>query len=342
MKTNHRFVIALQSTEGQSLGQFTIAPDWQPAEEAVSLAVLRGGAGQLVPDGVRMSIEPVWGGSGEPHVEGVRVAHDGHAVTVPRAYFRTLAKDLGAKLVEEKKVADGTKFTWELLAYREAAPAPVAPLPFGITVVPVTLPFREVDLSEWLGRSTPDGETGDGNFPVFIEPQVLEEARACTLAATGVETGGVLIGHLLRDHATREIGLWITAQIPAQHAPATSAKLSFTPDTWVGVRAAIALRRRDELMIGTWHSHPAIAWCAKCPPERQRECGFRTPFFSDDDVLLHRTAFFRAYCVGLVIAHAADGLRHGLFGWQAGLIEPRSFHITEPNHDHAPSLTPTT
>jgi len=341
MKIEHRYVLEMTSTEGTELGQHTVSPDWQPAVEAMSLALMRAGAEQPLADGADLLIEPVWDEvRGEPHVSGVRVRHHAASVTVSRKYFRMLVKDLGAQLVTEEKVADGTKFTWELCAYRENTPVLPAPPPFGIKSLPVALPFVVADFAEWRARSTPDGEDTAENFPVFIEPQVLEDARACTLAQTGTETGGILIGHLLRDRATRDVGLWITAQVPAAHTEATSAKLTFTPDSWVAVRSAVDLRRRGELMLGTWHSHPAVAWCAKCPPERQRECGLRLPFFSEDDILLHRCAFSRAYCVGLVIAHASDGMRHGLFGWQAGLIEARSFYLTEPHYEHAPQSTP--
>ncbi|HEV7403702.1 MAG TPA: Mov34/MPN/PAD-1 family protein [Chthoniobacteraceae bacterium] len=339
MQTHHRFVLALTASTGEALGQYPVTPDWQPAREAVSLCRLRAGSDQPLPEDVPLSIDPIWDqAQGEPSAVGVAVSHEAHTVAVPLRYFRGLSQELGAKLVEEKKLGEGAKFSYELLAYRAPAPAPPARPPFTITALPVTLPFREVEVADWTARSAPDGTPGDENFPVFLEPQVLEEARACTTAAEGVETGGVLIGHLLRDRATRDLALWITAQIPAQHAPATTVKLSFTPDTWVSVRAAISLRNRGEQMLGTWHSHPAIAWCAKCPPEQQRECGLRMPFFSDDDVLLHRTVFGSAFCVGLVVTQALDGLRHGLFGWRAGLIEPRGFHLlgAEP----VPNLIP--
>jgi proteasome lid subunit RPN8/RPN11 len=166
-------------------------------------------------------------------------------------------------------------------------------------------------------------------MPVLIPGALLEEIAERTRAAGENEIGGILLGNLLRDPASFELAVEITAQIPARSAEGSRSRLRFTAETWDDVTRAIELRRSDETWLGTYHSHPARAWCADCPPERRPGCPMQRGFFSDHDRLLHRV-FPRAYSIALVATDAEDGVRHSLFGWRNGLIEPRGFHLSGP------------
>ena len=84
-------------------------------------------------------------------------------------------------------------------------------------------------------------------------------------------------------------------------------------------------------MLGWWHSHPVKAWCKSCPVERQQVCTFRDGFLSAEDRLLHRTVFPRAYSFALVLSDVADlGVTYRAFGWRAGILQPRGFHLLNP------------
>jgi hypothetical protein len=112
---------------------------------------------------------------------------------------------------------------------------------------------------------------------------------------------------------------------------ATAQRLTFTSDTWTDFRRALELRRRDEIMLGWWHSHPVREWCRKCPIERQRDCAMRGDFLSEDDRLLHRTIFPRAWGLALVVNDVSfSDPTHSLFGWRLGVIELRDFRVLDP------------
>ena len=347
MKTYFQYLLELLSEAGELLGRYRVQPDWEPAREALALRALRAGAPTL-PLGSQIDVEPVWASAdGEPHAAGVRLEHDGIAETFSLAYFYPLAREHSADLVEKKRLQAGEKFKYRLLAFRKDAPVENGAPAFGVEEIAAPLDIAEADLADFASKATPFDTQTAGELPVFLPQRVLDEAGAGALEAGDVETGGLLLGRLYRDRATRDIAVVITAQVPAQHTEGTAAKLSFTADTWAAGRAAIALRRQGEQLLGTWHTHPATKWCEKCPPERQRECSLQVPFFSEDDVLLHRTVFPRAFCVGLVVTKTIDGLRHALFGWRGGAIVRRGFSLLDarpsalppPPHtttDHAP------
>jgi hypothetical protein len=172
------------------------------------------------------------------------------------------------------------------------------------------------------------GEAHKEDAPVFIPRQVFEEASAITRQAGAKETGGILIGHLRRDPEAAEIFLEVTAQIPARDAEADLTSLKFTPEVWTEVRAAIELRRRGEIMLGWWHSHPVREWCRECPIERQQKCAMASEFFSAHDRHLHRTVFPGAHSIALVANDTAtDEVTFSAFGWRRGVIEPRGVYM---------------
>jgi hypothetical protein len=99
------------------------------------------------------------------------------------------------------------------------------------------------------------------------------------------------------------------------------------------VQAALELRTLGESMLGWWHSHPVREWCKNCPEEKRKQCSLARGFLSEDDRLLHRTVFPRAYSLALLVNDIDGGPTFSLFGWSGGAIEARDFHrIAERPH----------
>ena len=342
MSTHFQFTMQLTRESGESLAEHPIEPDWEPARAAVALRVLRTGA-DAAPLAAQIAIEPVWTARGEPHTAGARLVCGDVAEEFSLPYFSSLARELSADLVERKLLVAGDHFKYRLFAYRTEAPAQSDAPAFHVEEVAAPLDLAEADIAALDRDATPFDEANADDVPFYIPQSVLEEACEGAVNAGAVETGGILIGHLRRDAATRDLAVVVTAQVPAI-AHGTAAKLSFTPETWHAVRTAIALRDRGEIMAGSWHSHPAAtAWCVKCAVEKQRECHLQIPFVSEDDVVLHRTIFPAAHCGSLVVTLAHDGPRYALFGWRGGRVLQRGFSILgatrqpqpQPTTDHA-------
>jgi hypothetical protein len=196
--------------------------------------------------------------------------------------------------------------------------------------------LRDRGFDTLVTQSVPCGEHDPADIEVVLPDYVLDEMIVLTQAAGECEVGGVLIGHLCADTEPRAIGVEVTAQIPARHTVGDASKLTFTSDTWTDVRAAVRLRRRDELLLGSWHSHPAHAWCRACPPERQRECQLATGFMSADDRVLHRAMFPAAFSQAVVVTQSVLGTHASWFGWRRGTIQPRGFRLTPSGPEQAP------
>jgi hypothetical protein len=201
-----------------------------------------------------------------------------------------------------------------------------------VTNASPSLPARDASLAGCLARATPSGVIDMDDMPVFVSRSVLDEAAKLTHAKEGTETGGILIGTLGRDTNAGEILAEITAQIPAEHTSGSHVKLTFTPETWAAADAALRLRRRGEIYLGYWHSHPVRAWCKAraCTPEAQKTCYLAKDFFSPDDEAVMRAAFPRAYSIAMVANDTAfTDLTFSMFGNREGITQPRGFYVLE-------------
>lgn len=326
----YKFVIEVFTDDGgRSLGQFPVEVDWEPAREHLRLLALRRGGTDGAASAV---IAPVWSeAAGEPHAVGARLTDGDLSCEVALSYFKPLAVEASAGLVERKLLKSGELFTFKLFAHRHA-PAPRNGSGFAFTVRDATPPLSFVDgsLAALQNESVPGGDPENGEVPVFVPQQVLTEAEAITREAGALETGGILIGHIFRDAGLPEIAVVVTAQIPVRHTQAKTTSLTFTAETWTAVQDALDLRKSGEMMLGWWHSHPSFAFCnPECPPERRKDCALQKPFLSSDDVLLHRTVFPKGYHVALLANNADAGLGFALFGWSGGTVLRRGFHILD-------------
>jgi proteasome lid subunit RPN8/RPN11 len=242
------------------------------------------------------------------------------------ALLRPQADQIAKNLVSQGALAEGDSFRYFVTAYPDnGAEEGAAPPRFQITPRPVPVEVSEGNWPELAG-SLPAG--GDTDFKLALPQRVLDEAARLTRSRSGVETGGILIGHLRWDPALGDIFIEVTEQIHARYAAGTETKLTFTPECWTDVRGAVGLRRRGEIVVGWWHSHPVRVFCAKCPRERQEKCELRNGFLSSDDRVLHRTVFPRAFMPALVASDTAFGeVEFAMFGWRDGLIGRRGFHV---------------
>ncbi len=231
------------------------------------------------------------------------------------------------------RVAAGTLTTDDRVRYGVAAyvgKAAAAPaLVFTTTARAQAIDVRDRGFGALVAGAAGVGDGDASDIEVVVPEAVLEETRALTLQAGERETGGILLGHLCRDGERGDIGVEVTAHLPARHTVGDAVKLTFTSDTWTDVRAAVALRRAGELLVGWWHSHPAHAWCKACPVERQRVCHLSTGFLSPEDRALHRAMFPSAFTQALVVTNSAAGLDIRLFGWRRGALQPRGFRLLQ-------------
>ena len=85
-------------------------------------------------------------------------------------------------------------------------------------------------------------------------------------------------------------------------------------------------------MVGWWHSHSYLKQPQKEQPGKPagaaKEKESDLTLLSADDLSLHRTCFPRAYSLALLVAEGRrTGLTWALFGWNAGMVCPRSFRV---------------
>jgi proteasome lid subunit RPN8/RPN11 len=326
-------------------------PDWDPCREWLRFQALRRGAAAGVALALPCEHTPRWDAErGAPYVSGVLgIVADPVSGYVRGEFGLSAFADAGkaakAQLVEEDVVEEGTCVPFAVLAHPslDAASVPDRPRLRSRPLAP-DLSLSSASLAESLdgARSLGEPATGD-DVRVLIPADVLAEYEQLCRAHEGQEVGGLLVGHIRRDVGSRDLFVHVTAQLPARHTAASATRLTFTPDTWNDLRASLALRGQGEIAVGWHHAHPVRRWCAKCPEERQRTCGLRGDFLSEDDRLLHRAIFPRAYGIALVVNDVAFAApTFSLFGWRRGVLELRGFDVTaaRPLSPDSPPLIP--
>jgi len=350
MDIDYTYTLDFYRNDGTALGQRPLEPDWTPALEWAHFEGIREGrlpavmAVNRAPGACR--VEPVWHPqSGQPYVSGFQVVlsvNGSGAVSrqIPTTYLRGAAQQAAAAFVEQGLLQTGEAFRYLVSAF--AGPGTTharepAGGGFAVEEIAQPLPLTAASLETFLTGAVPaGGEHAAGDFPVFVRQAVVDEALELSRRAGDVETGGVLVGFLHHDPSVPEVFAEVTAQIAAPHTEAAATRLTFTPDTWAAVRAALALRKRGELMVGWWHYHPDFCRLRNCPEEKRRLCTASSAFFSSEDVALHTALFARAYNAALLISDsAASGLTTSAFGWHQGMVTPRGFYTLERETDHA-------
>ena len=337
----HRYAIDYYKEDGAHLGPISIEPDFQAAKDWTYFTGMRSGRLPAVTAAAQGLVSPLWCEErGAPFCRGVRVETTvGGAETVscdfPRDFFKSLAEHGSLEWVEKGELEPAERYIYRVCAYPVAAEfseknalgnRPVESSGFQVEVMPDPIPLTESRLETFRDRATPAGEVCEGDVPVFFAQSVIDEACALATEAGNRETGGVLVGGLHHDPSKPETFIEVVAQIPAQYAEASGTSFSFTPETWAAADAAISLRGRSELILGWWHSHPRFC-NPECPDERRRACLFARPFFSADDIHLHRVCFPQPYQVALLISDLPDsGATPAVFGWRTGMVSARGYY----------------
>ena len=341
MNNPFNYVLEILDGERHRLAQLPAQINFEPASEAAAFSAQRKAHPSVHHAGRHTTIEPVpHATAGSPYCGGFRVRIDAEGIEsfsrdFPSSYFKPAAVAGSAALVRKGVLKEGDPFHY-LVSAHPRGDSPSGKPRIAVQEVVKPLLLREGRFGEFTRHSVPFGELLAIDPPVYIPQEVLEQANALTVRARDKETGGILVGYLVQDSGIPDIGVVVTAQIPARHAQGKSTELTFTPKTWSAVRDALALRDNGEIMVGWWHSHPGKYWqqttCAKCPPERRRVCPIARNFFSAQDENLHETIFPKAYNVALVITHTEEGLRQALYGWRDGLVQQRGFFIQRNPH----------
>jgi len=336
------YAVQVVREDGSHVEQVPVRVDWEPAREWLRLKALERG---LAPEQAFLldcTFEPVWDSTrGQPFLAGFEGAtdHDPAAKeSFPVSYFGELSRSITKRLVADGALQKGDLIRCHPVAFPASPDQDPDREPRLGRMSPPRITLGAATLADITGGIPGDAPSDNDPMPAVIPEQVIREVAERTLAEQGSrETGGILIGHLWRDALAQRLFVEVTAQIPAEHTEASSAKLTFTPATWTAVQAALALRTRGEVMLGWWHSHPVREWCKDCSPEKRAKCALAEGFLSEDDRLLHRAVFPRAYSVALVVNDIGEGgPTFSLFGWERGQIQPRAFHqVSEGRHAHA-------
>lgn len=321
----HRWAIEILRGDGARLGQRIVDPDFAPVVECARLAFVRQHGPSAAADYDRaIAIEPLWSPRlGEPYVGGLRMTAAGEAVEeiAGTSVFKTSASEISAEFVKSGELATDSTFLYLVTAYPDDAHRkPPSSGRFQLSSLPVSVP---VSNGRW-----PVGQRESGEIGVSLRQPILDEIVELTVARRGVETGGVLLGHLRWDSGLGDLFIETTEQIHARSAVGDEKRLQFTAGCWAEIRSTLALRQRGESIIGWWHSHPARTWCADCPQEDRENCSLQQGFLSDHDKTLHRTVFPRAFTTALVATDSALGnVRFGLFGWKGGVLAKRGYEV---------------
>ena len=357
----HRFFLVLFK-DGKLLCEVPLeAASFEPAWECARFLEMRHGRlPAIFDDGIAHPAVPIWDlQAGAPYLKGFhfgslfQAGEEAVETCVPDAgtplsCFSGVAQGAAEILLKDGKLKKGDVVTYRVCAVpceRSSSDDEIA-TPFSVEEIAEPLPLREGSLHEFYGDASPNGEPDPRQMPVFVSSQIIEETLALKEKAREVETGGILIGHLIRDRSVPEIFAHVTAQLPALHTQATVSKLTFTPETWTAAERAMKLRRKDEMILGWWHSHTCRYWpsCAKCEISKRRQCKLMRSFFSSDDDALHSEIFPRAYSIALVVGDvlAEDGswrVSEALFGWESGSVAERGFHVLAGARSSPASMT---
>jgi proteasome lid subunit RPN8/RPN11 len=336
LRTNHRYVAEASASDGRRLGELVLAPDFTPAAEWSHLQGVRLGAFPALAHHGPCVVEPAYDETlGRPYVAGIRVRFEAadpayEAPLIPWSYFQQCVEGSAKRLVVDGALRAGEAFVYRICAFpaHGEQPAAAAAPEIAVDEACVALALEHAALAPRLARAQRMCEAAwnTADFPLFVQPTVLDQTIEMARAAGEHETGGILVGHVRRDTASCEIHAEITAQIPATHAHAGPTHLRFTAQTWSAVSDALALRGRNEIWLGWHHYHPFF--CRRCDPARRHQCVLSRPFFSREDCELHRTVFDAAFSVALLLTDIGEESPScDWFGWRRGRVAARGCYL---------------
>ena len=353
----YRYAFEFYSEAWERLGRQEVEIDLEPAREFARFELLRRGTGLHRSRDERCVVVPRWNATlGPPYVRGLRVSlwqdYERVDVELPGAYFQLAAREAAARGARDRTLPTNGTLRFLVLARstvdgawpgatRTAPPEGGPGRRWRVRRESAPVCLVRASLAWAQRRAAAAGEIDERDLPVFLDEGLLREVEHLARAAGGAECGGLLVGRLCRDRAGSTLFLEVTGQIPAEGAEAGPRQLTFSPEIWRELDAAVERRGGREMRVGWWHSHPVGHWGEEAPqadqeaaaaPERVGE-----GFLSDQDLLLHRTVFPAVWCVALVVTDpVVSPPTCTLFGWRCGVIVRRGFHLW-PARGPAPS-----
>jgi len=338
-QSDYQYYATMSTADGAHIAEVQLEIDWIPAIRWAEFERLQKGDMTSACPALPI-IEPIWDPeSAPPFITGAMIFHGADRSEGSRfssGYFSAAISVASSQLLSSGKLSPGQTFSYQIYALADRLSRGAAGSDADVVALDEPPSIELADLAPLFARAETDvgNDSSDahvglqsviGSIPVFVPRSVLDEARTLGQTVGDVETGGILVGKLLRDSNGRLFSR-VTAQIPAEHTRATRESLSFTPATWASVDAAISLRAADEVTLGWWHSHPFF--CHQCPPARRAVCPLAVPMFSAADRALHREIFQMPWSIGLLLSFLGQPHpSYNLFAWNHGQIEDVDFSI---------------
>lgn len=153
----------------------------------------------------------------------------------------------------------------------------------------------------------PMGERVEEDKNIYISQHVYREIRKFTKNKTQNESGGVLMGTVIREFGKTNI--LISGFIEAKHCEATPTTLTFTHDTWEFIHKEADKRFPGKKILGWIHTHPNFGI-----------------FLSEYDKFIHTNFFSEEN----QIAYVVDPIQRieGFYFWINGKLERcKGFYI---------------
>lgn len=146
----------------------------------------------------------------------------------------------------------------------------------------------------------PYDEPKSDKMAIFIAENVMRRIEALAARDKEREVGGVLLGGFFRSGDSAF--LLVDDFIEAKAARGTDVSLTFTHETWEQITAEQAERGGNSVIVGWYHSHPALG-----------------VFMSREDEFIHTSFFTDPWHVAIVV----DPIYHnwGAFTWKDGSLE---------------------
>lgn len=287
--------------------------------------------------------EPIWIKEGKsPYCRGFRLNMKNKRLRYKKSYtknvFRYDAYRIMGTMIQNQKLDEGTELFYRLIAFsknKDSSETMENRKDFEVTTIDNSIPIKILSL-EQLEESgsvnvTKEDETDD--FPVWIAEHVVEEMIEYVLQNKEKERAGFLIGHICRDPITHQIFLLCHAQVAAEtegisgypdKENSSITHFQFLPENFFKVQRLIELRKKDEIVLGWYHSHP---WPFAC--EKKEKCTCMSVFFSISDVDVMQSAFGAPYQIAIVIGRASlENMKATpqMYGWKNGVIAKRNFY----------------
>ena len=153
----------------------------------------------------------------------------------------------------------------------------------------------------------PMGERVEEDKNIYISQHVYREIRKFTKNKTQNESGGVLMGTVIREFGKTNI--LISGFIEAKHCEATPTTLTFTHDTWEFIHKEADKRFPGKKILGWIHTHPNFGI-----------------FLSEYDKFIHTNFFSEENQIAYVVAPIQR--IEGFYFWINGKLERcKGFYI---------------